>query len=161
MCFRKVNLCHIDYSAIYAWNVSSVYCIYRYSDRKVVCVCVFVCAHTMYVCMYVCMHVYHHIMYVYIFGILGIPSQSYLHYLLSIQAYHRGLVYPEYVWFISEGSTTEWWIELNSTNSSCLHSLVAKALHGSFEFFPHGFLLNEHINVDTLSGEVATYFQYS
>ena len=40
-------------------------------------------------------------------------------------------------------------------------SQVAEALHGSFEFVPHGFLLNEQDNIDTFSGEVATYFQYS
>ena len=73
---------------------------------------------------------------------------------LFMQAYHRGLVFPEYVWFTSGGFPTEWWTEVTGTNSSCPHQLVAKALYGSFAVLPSGYIVVEDGIFDTLSGEV-------
>ena len=77
--------------------------------------------------------------------------------MLSIQAYYRDLVYPEYVWFILGDATPQWWTEIPETNSSCPHSLVAKVVNGSFGFVPHGFLLDEDNNENTFSGTVHIY----
>ena len=70
-----------------------------------------------------------------------------------MQAYHRGLTYPKYVWFTPDGGFSPlWWTE--ESNSSCPHWIVAKALNGSFGFVPHGYIVDEDDVFDTLSGEV-------
>ena len=74
-----------------------------------------------------------------------------------MQAYHRGIGYPEYVWFTSGGLTAEWWTEVPVANSSCPHWLVAKSINGSFGFLPHGYIVDEDEVFDTLSGEVYNY----
>ena len=76
------------------------------------------------------------------------------YYSLFTQAYYRGLVYPEYVWFTVGGFTAEWWTEVTETNYSCPHWLVAKALYGSFGILPSGYIVDEDDIFDTLSGEV-------
>ena len=77
-----------------------------------------------------------------------------------MQAYHRGIGYPEYVWFTSGGLTAEWWTEVPVANSSCPPWLVAKSINGSFGFLPHGYIVDEDEVFDTLSGEVYNYNNY-
>ena len=72
-----------------------------------------------------------------------------------LQAYREGLIYPKYVWFTTGGFTPQWWTE--ESNSTCPHWMVAKALNGSFDFVPHGYIVDEDDVFDTLSGEVCPY----
>ena len=72
-----------------------------------------------------------------------------------MQAYHRGLVYPKYVWITT--GTPQWWTEIPESNSSCPHQLVAEALLGSLSFLPNGYVVDKDDVFDTLSGEVDNY----
>ena len=76
------------------------------------------------------------------------------YHLSFMQAYHRGLVYPEYVWFTSGSFPAEWWTEVTGTNSSCPRQLVAKAIYGSLVVLLSGIIVDEDGIFDTLSGEV-------
>ena len=74
-----------------------------------------------------------------------------------MQAYHRGLTYPKYVWFTPDGGFSPlWWTE--ESNSSCPHWIVAKALNGSFGFVPRGYIVDED---NAFSGEVSYVHTYN
>ena len=71
-----------------------------------------------------------------------------------LQAYHRGMRYPDYVYLPLGGFDDEWWENYPETNTSCSHSVIAEMINGSISVVPEGYFPAQNSSIKTISKQV-------
>ena len=77
------------------------------------------------------------------------------HHLTSmhVQAYHRRMFGPKYVWITPSWYSKGWWKE-DYGNASCTQNFIVKMLNNSLAVTPNGYFTSDDKSTATFSGMV-------
>ena len=71
---------------------------------------------------------------------------------MLLQAYHRNMYAPTYVWMLPMWFNVGWWN--NTVNSSCTTENMMTVLNGTLGTVPHGFFVMDNKTRKAISGLV-------